>query len=289
MKRHIIQFREIIYWQDILGILTGSFILAIAVKWILIPANLLTGGITGLAIILNYFTKFEVWIWFALLNIPLLIAGYKLVSRRFIVYSLLATIFQSLLLAILIPINIKIDDLLLSAVLGGVLSGIGIGMIFHFRGSSGGIDIIAIIIRRYWGINIGTTFFAGNLIVLLLSLVSFNIELALFSAISIFISSKTIDTVEAGPSVARTAMIISNRSEDIAEGVMNYLHRGCTFIPATGAYSGDDRKIILITLGKTQIPRLKEIVFQLDPSAFMTITESIETYGKGFKSSQADF
>lgn len=289
MKKRIIQISEKIYWQDILGILVGSFILVIAIKWVLIPANLLTGGVTGLAIVLKYITNIEVWVWFVLLNVPLLIAGYKFVSRRFIIYSIIATIFQSLLLAILMPIDFKIDDLLLSAILGGVLSGIGIGMIFHFRGSSGGIDIVAIIIRRFWGINIGATFFVGNLVVLGISLIVFNIELALFSAISIFISSKTIDTVEAGPSVARTAMIISNRSEDIAEGVMNYLHRGCTFIPATGAYSGDDRKIILITLGKTQIPRLKEIVFQLDPSAFMTITESIETYGKGFKSSQADF
>lgn len=289
MKKHIIQFDEEIRWQDILGILTGSFITVIAIKWILIPANLLTGGVTGLAIILKYITNIDLWIWYALLNVPLLIAGYKLVSKRFILYSLIATVFQTVLLAVLMPVDIKVDDLLLSAILGGVVNGIGIGIIFHFRGSSGGIDIVAIIVRRFWGINIGSTIFIGNIIVLGLSLIAFNIELALFSAIAIFVSSKTIDTVEAGPSVARTAMIISNRAEDIAAGIMNYIHRGCTFIPATGAYSGDDRKIILITLSRTQIPRLKELVFQLDPSAFMTITEAIETYGKGFKSCEDDF
>ncbi len=289
MKRNIFHFKEEISWKDIVGILAGSLILVIAIKWVLIPANLLTGGVLGLALILNHITALDVWVWYIILNLPLMVAGYKLVSRRFIIYSLLATSVQTILLAVLAPIDLHIDDLLLSAVLGAALGGLGIGIVFRCRGSSGGTDIIAIIVRKYWGTSIGTTVFMINIVVLSLSIIAFSIELALFSAISVFITGKVIDIVEAGPLVARTAMIISDKSDNIAQGIMDYLHRGCTYLPATGAYSGQEKRIILVILAKTQIPRLKEIVFQLDPGAFITISESIETYGQGFKSSKSDF
>lgn len=288
VKEAVVKFKEELSLKDISGIMVGSLILVIAIQGVLIPANLLTGGITGLAILFKFLTGIDVWVWFTALNIPIFIAGYRFVSRRFVIYSLLATITQAVLLGTL-KINLGVDDQFLAAIFGGALSGLGIGIIFRYRGSSGGLDIIAVIARRFWGYNIGQTFFFSNLLVLAASLVAFNLEMALFSAVAIFLSSSVVDMVEAGPRVARTVLIISDHSQDIAQAIIHTMHRGCTYLPGEGAYSGDRKKIIMVTVGKTQLPRLKEIVFKLDPQAFITINETIEAYGKGFKSSGADF
>lgn len=289
LKKGISSFSEQVSWKDIIGIIIGSIIVVIAIQSILIPAKVLTGGVTGIAIVLKFVTGIDVWVWFILLNIPIFLAGYKFVSRRFVFYSLFATLLQTFLLGIMPPINLDLDNLLLAAIFGGALNGLGSGIILRYKASSGGMDIVAVIVKRIWGYSIGQTFFVGNLAVLALSLAVFNLELALFSAISIYVFSKTLDAVEAGPNVTRTAMIISEQSEAIAYAIMNELGRGCTYIPAEGAYSGRQRKIILVTVGKTQLPRLKEIVFQIDSEAFIIINETIEAFGKGFSPSNVDF
>jgi uncharacterized membrane-anchored protein YitT (DUF2179 family) len=283
------KYREIFSIKDIGGILLGSFMLAVSIQWVLVPSNLLTGGVGGIAIILKYLTGIEIWIWYMLLNIPIFIAGYKYISRRFVIYSLIGAAALSLFLGILKPIGFNLNDNLLSALLGGVIAGIGSGIILHSKGSTGGLDIIAVLVRRFRGYNIGQISFASNLLILTLSLIIFDIKLALFSAISIFISSRVIDFVIYGPEVNRTAMIISHNSEDITYAIINDLHRGCTCLPAWGAYSGEDINIIMVTVARTQLPRLKELVFQLDPQAFITINETIEVLGKGFRTELSDF
>jgi len=283
------KYREIFSAKDIGGILLGSFILAAAIQWVLVPSNLLTGGVGGIAIILRFLTGIEIWIWYLLLNIPIFIAGYKYVSHRFVIYSLIGTAALTLFLGILKPMGWTLDDNLLSALLGGVIAGLGSGIILHSKGSTGGLDIIAVMIRRFRGYNIGQVTFASNLLVLTLSLITFNINLALFSAIAIFISSQVIDFVIYGPELNRTAMIISHNCEDISYAIINNLHRGCTTLPARGAYTGEDINIIMVTVARTQLPRLKEVVFQLDPQAFITVSETIEVYGKGFRTELSDF
>ncbi|MGR6835475.1 YitT family protein [Syntrophomonas erecta] len=283
-----VSFYEKISFRDILGIIIGSFIQATAIQGIIVHARLLTGGVSGIAIILKFLTGVDIWVWYVALNIPIFIAGYNFVSRRFVFYSLLGTACFSIFLALLRPINFGIDDLLLSAIFGGTLSGIGSGLVFRSKGSSGGTDIIAFIVRRYWGYNIGQTFFIINLMIIAASTLVNSVELALFAAISIFISSKVVDVVEAGPQVTRTAMIISNECDDITDAIIHNLHRGCTYMVGRGAYTGNAKQIIMVTVGKTQLPRLKEIVFHIDPEAFMTISETIEAYGHGFKDSLAE-
>jgi len=283
------KFREKISLKDIIGILLGSLITAIAIQWVLVPANLLTGGVSGIAIILKFLTGIEVWIWYIILNIPIFFAGYKYVSYRFVLYSLIGALALTLFLGVLQPLKWNLNDHLLSALLGGVALGAGSGIILHSKGSTGGLDIIAVLIRRLRGYNIGQVSFVSNLLILLLSLITLNIKLALFSAISIYISSRVIDIVIYGAELNRTAMIISNNCEDITYAIINNLHRGCTYLPARGAYTGESKKVILVTVARTQLPRLKEIVFQLDPQAFITISETIEVYGKGFKTELGEF
>jgi len=255
----------------------------------MIPGNLLTGGLTGLAIVLEYIFKIDVWIWYALLNIPLLIAGYKYVSRRFIFYSIFGAAVLTIFLALLKYIDFGIEDIFLSAVFGGALSGVGSGLIFRSKGSTGGIDIVAVIIRRFWGFNIGQTFLVFNIFVLSSSLLVFNFEKTLYAAVSIYIASKVMDTVVTGVETTRTAMIISAQNNDIAQVIIHNLHRGCTYLAAKGAYTGEEKEIVLVTVAKTQLPTLKEIVFAVDPKAFIIINETIEAFGKGFRIGGPEF
>lgn len=283
------RYKEVVSTRDIVGIILGSFILAAAIQWVLVPANLLTGGVGGIAIILKFLTGVDLWVWYLVLNIPIFIAGYKYVSPRFIVYSLIGTLVLTLFLGILKPLEWNLNDSLLSALLGGVIAGTGSGIILHSKGSTGGLDIIAVLVRRFRGYNIGQVTFISNLLVLTLSLVTFNIKLALFSAISIFVSSRVMDLVIYGPELNRTAMIISRNSDDITYAIIHDLHRGCTCLPAWGAYTGENKNIIMVTVARTQLPKLKEVVFQLDPQAFITVSETIEVYGKGFRTELSDF
>lgn len=275
--------------KDIAGILIGSAISAAAIQGILFPAHLLTGGIAGLALILNFITDLDIWIWYVGLNLPIFMAGYRFISLRFIVYSLLGVVFSTILLALFKGLDFGIDNILLAAVFGGAMTGIGYGITLHNKGSSGGTDIIAVIVRRYWGFNFGQTFLVTNLLIIALFLMTSSIELALYSVISIYVSSQLVDLVESGLWVTRTAMIITSHCDDITHAIMHNLHRGCTCLSGKGAYTGEARTIIMVTVGKTQLPRLKEMVFQIDPEAFMTINETIEVYGHGFRDSQTDY
>lgn len=282
-------FGEKISIKDMLGITAGTAILSLGIQAVLVPAHILTGGVTGLAVILNFLTKIDISLWYLGLNIPIFIAGYRYISRRFIIYSLLGVILQSLFLELFKNLNFGIENLLLSAVFGGVLTGIGIGFLLRSKGSSGGTDIIAVIVRRFWGYNFGQTYLTTNLAILALFLFTASLELTLYSGISIYISSQMVDLVESGPYVTRTVFIVSQEYEEITHVIIHTLHRGCTNLAGIGAYTGEARQIIMVTVGKTQLPRLKEIVFQIDPEAFMTISETIEVYGHGFRDSQADF
>lgn len=283
------RYKEVFSTRDIVGIILGSFILAVAIQWVLVPANLLTGGVGGIAIILKFLTGVDLWVWYLLLNIPIFIAGYKYVSPRFVVYSLIGTLALTFFLGIIKPLDWNLNDSLLSAILGGVIAGIGSGITLYCKGSAGGLDIVAVLIRRFRGYNIGQVYFASNLLVLTLSLITFNIKLALFSAISIFISSRVMDMVIYGPELNLTAMIISRNCDDITYAIIHDLNRGCTCLPARGAYTGENKNIIMVTVARTQLPKLKEVVFQLDPQAFITVSETIEVYGKGFRTELSDF
>ncbi|PKM77728.1 MAG: YitT family protein [Firmicutes bacterium HGW-Firmicutes-15] len=285
------KFKEKISYQDILGILMGSFILALSIEVILVPAHILTGGVTGIAIILKFLVGVDIWVWYIGLNIPIFIMGYKFISKRFALYSLIGMLALTLFLRITQNwhLDLGINNLLLSAILGGVLSGLGSGICLRSKGSSGGMDIIAVIISNFWGYNFGSIFFSINLIILGVFLFASNIELTLFSAISMYVSSKVVDNVQTGSNLSKTAMIVSEQCTDIAAEILHNLNRGCTYLAGRGAYTDKTRDIIMVTVARTQLPRLKEIVFQIDSQAFITINETIEVLGKGFKKSGPEF
>jgi uncharacterized membrane-anchored protein YitT (DUF2179 family) len=285
------KFKEIISYKDILGIVLGAFIIALAIQVILVPVHMLTGGLSGIAIILNFLTGVDIWIWYIGLNIPIFIVGYKFISKRFALYSLLGMLALTFFLGICKnwQVDLGINDLMLAAILGGVVNGLGVGITLRSKGSTGGLDIIAVIISNFYGYNFGNIFFYAHFIILAVFLLTSNIELTLFSAVSIFISGKVVDKVQLGSNVSKSALIISTQCSDIAAEILGNLHRGCTYLAGRGAYTDESRDIIMVIVSRTQLPRLKEIVFQIDPNAFITINEANEVLGRGFKKSGPEF
>jgi uncharacterized membrane-anchored protein YitT (DUF2179 family) len=271
--------------KDIAGISLGSLMTAAAIQFIIAPAHLVTGGLSGIAIALHFTTSYPIWLWYIGLNIPIFIAGYKLVSMRFALYSFVGTISLTLFLGLLAPLNIHlgINDHLLAAIFGGALSGCGVGTALVFKGSTGGLDIVAGIVHRLWGVNFGTTLFTTNVIVLLTALVTSNIELTLYSAITMFASATMVNYVTSGCKKKKTVIIVSQEPEAIADTILHGMHRGCTYLLGKGAYTGQDENIIMVTAGKSEIPRLKELIFRRDSKAFLTITDTVEVYGGGFQ------
>lgn len=285
------EFRETISYKDILGILLGAFIISLAIQLVLVPVHMLTGGVSGISIILNFLTGVDIWIWYMVLNIPIFIGGYKFVSKRFALYSLIGMLALSFFLGICKnwQVDLGLNNLLLAAVLGGVVNGVGVGITLRSKGSTGGLDIIAVIISHFYGYNFGNIFFYVNLIILAVFVFTSNIELALFSAISIFISGTVVDKVQLGANARKSALIISCQCETIATEIMGNLHRGCTYLEGRGAYTGECREVILVIVSRIQLPRLKEVVFHIDPNAFIIINEASEVVGRGFKQSGPEF
>lgn len=285
------KFKEIISYKDILGILLGAFIVSVAIHMVLVPVHMLTGGVSGIAIILNFLTGVDIWIWYMVLNIPIFIVGYKFISKRFALYSLLGMLALSFFLGISKnwQLDLGLSNLLLAAILGGVVNGLGVGITLRSKGSTGGLDIIGVIISHFWGYNFGNIVFYVNLVTLAVFLMTANLELTLFSAISFFISGKVVDNVQLGANISKSTLIISTQCQDIAAEILGNLHRGCTYLEGRGAYTGEGRDILLVIVSRMQLPRLKEIVFQIDPGAFITISEAIEVYGQGFRKSGPDF
>lgn len=291
MASSIKKFREDISYKDILGILLGAFTIAIAIQLVLVPVHMLTGGVGGIAIMLKFLTGVDIWVWYGILNIPIFLVGYKFVSKRFAFYSLLGMLALTFFLGICQnwQVDLGIDNLLLAAILGGVINGLGVGIALRSKGSTGGLDIIAVIASKFWGYKFGNIFFYVNLLILAVFLLTSNIELTLFSAISIFISGVVVDRVQLGANVSISALIISSQCSDVAEAILSDLHRGCTYLAGRGAYTGEGKDIIMVIVSRRQLPRLKEIVFQIDPNAFLTITEANEVFGRGFKKSGPEF
>lgn len=285
------KFKETISYKDILGILFGAFIIAVSIQLVLVPVHMLTGGVSGIAIILNFLTGADIWLWYIALNVPIFIVGYKFISKRFVFYSLIGMLALTFFLGICKnwQIDLGLDNLLLAAILGGVINGLGTGIALRSKGSTGGLDIIAVIISNLRGYAFGNIVFYVNLGILAVFLLTSNIELTMFTAISIFISSKVIDTVQLGANVSKSALIISAQCEEIAAEILENIHRGCTYLSGRGAYTGENRDIIMVIVSRSQLPRLKEIVFQIDPNAFITISEATEVLGRGFKASGPEF
>lgn len=260
----------------------GSIIIGIGLKAIVIPHGMITGGFSGAGILIYYHTHFLTpGIWYFILNIPVFIAGWLFVSRRFLFYSLYGTIILTLVID-LIPFEMPVKDLMLAAIAGGTLIGAGSGIVFRSLGSAGGNDIISIILNQKYGIRIGTYNFCFNFVLFLLSFGLLETDMILYSMAMSYITSQVLEYFMTLFNQRKMIFIISSNPRKIVNEIIKQLKRGATLIKGAGAYTGEEKEIILTVVNNYQIKRVEEIAFNIDPDAFLITENTFNVLGKGF-------
>ena len=275
------------YPVDVLFIFLGTAIYAFGIYAFTVPNQIAPGGVTGLATVINAFTGIKIGTIVTVFNVPLLIFGFTKLGKRFLLNTLLSTVFFNLLYDYIYPFlpNYR-GNTLLAAIFGGLFIGLGIAIVFMRGGSTGGMDIVnkAVQVKKPH-ISLGKISFITDLVVISIAAVSFrSLESALYAVIAMFVSSKTIDALIYGTNVGKMVLIVSSKSEEIAKLIVSDLFRGCTIVDAHGAYSGQSKKVLLCACKNVEFYNLKHIVKRLDPRAFMIVSEAGEVFGEGFSS-----
>jgi len=268
---------------DYIGITIGSLFIALALTVFLVPNRIAAGGISGLATVIFYITSFPIGITMLAVNIPLFFAGMKIMGASFGFRTIYGIVSLSVLTDLLQPHMVSLtDDLLLASIYGGVLSGIGLGIVFRSRGTTGGTDLIASLINHFTGVTVGEGLLIADGIVVSLAGIFFNLEVALYAAVTIFITSNTIDTVQEGLRFKKAVLIISDKADKINKMIVNNLNRGATRFEAKGGYTGAEKDVLLCVISRTEISELKKEVMEIDKDAFVIISNVNEVLGEGF-------
>ncbi|NLM97690.1 MAG: YitT family protein [Halanaerobiaceae bacterium] len=273
---------------DYVGITFGSALLAISLTVFLIPNKIVAGGISGLATIIYYFTGWPIGLMTFVMNVPLFIAGIKYLGRSFgprtlygmALFSVFIDVFQG-------SLPVLTEDLLLATIYGGVVGGIGLGIVFLSRGTTGGTDMIAALVNHFTNLSMGKGLLLADGIVVLLAGIFFNAEVALYAAISIFINGKTIDLVQEGLNYKKAAFIISKEPRKIMKRIMDELDRGVTVLNGYGGYTGEEKDVLYCIISRAELTKLKRMVYGIDQDAFMIISDVHEVLGEGFNKIKA--
>lgn len=257
----------------------GTAISAIALNRMTIPTKLLAGGLTGISQFINHFFPINVGFFYFILNIPLLIAGFKYLGKKFSVYTIFSTTLLSVFLYVLPTEHLWTDNTLLSAIFGGTLNGIGCGLVLRRGGSQGGLDILSRIIAKYSNISVGKAGLAVNVCIVIASGFIFDSEIALYTILSMVASMKMYDIVL--NNVDRVSvLIITNSGEEVNHELNKGLHRGTTMWHATGGYTHDEKTVLLCVTVKGELPRLKKIVKTADPHSFVSVIATQNVIGR---------
>lgn len=260
-------------------LVVGSIICAVAVNGILIPQNFLSSGFTGASLIIHYLVpSLSVGVIYLLLNIPVFIAGWSMVGKRFFFYSVAGTVIYSLALTV-VRIDISIENKILSALLAGIIYGTGSGIILRSYGSAGGTDILAVILQKLMSIQVGTTSLAVNCLILVSASLLFSLEDALYTLAYIYVSAHFMNLVVVGLSKRKAVMIISDHWENISREILKKDRRGVTIIEGTGGYKKDDKRIIYSVVTFQDLPQLKKMISKIDPKAFVVVMDTLEVMG----------
>ncbi len=274
--------REIV--SSYILIVLGCIIGGAAYPAFLTPSSIAPGGLTGLATIFNYLFHLPVGITSMVMNLPLFVVSFIFMGGRFVFRSFVATILFSLCIDFL-PVPVLTDDILLNAVFGGVVLGIGLGLIQRGFATTGGTDMIALMIhKKATFVSVGAVLFGIDCVVIVAAGFTMTPVIALYSMICIFVSSKALDLVMAGFGNAKACYIITDRHQQIADRVLTEMDRGVTRIEAFGEYSGEKRNMLLCVVSSKETALLKRIVKSEDAGAFMFVTDTHETLGEGFAS-----
>ncbi|SMC37583.1 Uncharacterized membrane-anchored protein YitT, contains DUF161 and DUF2179 domains [Desulfocicer vacuolatum DSM 3385] len=275
------QLLSSVLW-NLLLLTVGSIILAIGINAIVIPHGFITGGLSGVCLLIYYAADLlSTGVWYLIINIPLFLVGWVKISRRFFFYSLFGMVALSLCMEIF-SFEIAINDPFLAILAGGSIMGIGAGIALHSLGSMGGLDIVCIMLNQKFGIRIGNFLFAFNMVLFLFSFSIMETDLVLYSIALSYVTSQVLEHVLTMFNQRKMILIISDYHDQIADTIKNKLNRGATFINGAGVYSGKEKKIILTVVHNYQLKRLEEAVLLIDPLAFMITENTFNVLGRGF-------
>ena len=257
-------------------------VMAFNINYFFVGNKLAEGGVSGLSLIIHYLSNIDVSYLYFALNIPLIILAYIFLGKNFLLKTLFATFVLSVFLKVFASFSEPLDDILLAAIFGGAINGIAIGIVFYAGGSTGGMDIVAKIVNKYTGIPISRILLATDFIVLSIVAVIFGKVIFMYTLISLVISSKMIDIIQVGIYSAKGVTIITTKEDEIRKRIMEETKRGITLIDAKGGYTQKEIGMLYCVVGQYQLIRVKTIVKEVDPSAFMIVADVHEVIGNGF-------
>lgn len=273
--------------RDYMMITFGIMLVAAGVYFFLMPNNLATGGVNGLGIIISSYTGLPVGALMMIMNIILFIIAFIVIGPNFGMKTIYASLGLSGIIWILekvYPISQPLagDDLMLQLIFGILISGAGMGIVFNQNASTGGTDVIAKIINKFFHINIGKAVLMSDFLITLLAGVTFGIRLGLYALLGVVINSFVIDTVIEGVNVCKNVVIISSKGDMIKGFIINELERGATVYYAKGAYSGREKEVITSVVSRKEFIRLRDYIKDIDDGAFITVNNVHEAFGEGF-------
>ncbi|MCR1970601.1 YitT family protein [Clostridium cochlearium] len=273
--------------KNIFFIILGSLISAIGINTFIVNASLLSGGVSGLALILEYTLDIPTGYSVLLINLPLLYLSYKKMDTKFTINTIIGSVSLSIMLILTRPLQkaVVLDDILLLCIYGGILNGIGVGLSFSNQGSTGGLDIVSSVIKKkYENFDIGKISFAFNFLIVVAGAFIFNIKIALYTLVSMYLTATMIDKVVKGfDNKEKLIFIITEKEVEVSKWIMDALGRGVTFLNGEGAYTAKEKRVLYCVVSLSQLPQLKHMVKQIDNHAFISILDVSEVQGKGFK------
>ena len=277
------------WYVDYLFIFMGTGIMALAIQCIFEPIGLVTGGFSGIAIIIRKMTAgiveggVPLWLTNLALNVPVFIAALIIKGRKFLGRTVIGTVLLSFWLYVIPQVDLTQGDYMLSAVFGGVITGIGIGFVLLAKATTGATDMVSALIQKYVRhYSVVQILQVIDGMVVLAGLYVFGLKPALYAIVAIFITSKVSDALMEGMKYSKAAFIITDCYKEIADAIMTQLDRGLTGLDATGMYSGDKKTVLYCVVSKKEIVELKDIVAKIDPKAFVIVTDAREVFGEGF-------
>jgi len=260
----------------------GSFLVALSIKAVAVPHGLVTGGVSGIGLLLYYFTHtLTPGLWLFVLNIPIAVAGWIMVSRRFVLYTAFGMLSITVWME-LISFTLPVHDRLLAAIATGALLGAGSGISMRSLGSSGGLDIIGIILHQRYGFRIGQISFLFNAALFTVSFALMDPDLVLYSLILVFVTGQITDYVLSMFNQRKLVFVISDHAQAISDAILTEANRGVTLLEGRGGYTGLPKQVVMTVVNNVQQKKLEEMIFTIDPEAFVIFENTFNVIGKGF-------
>ncbi len=264
----------------------GAIVQAASMVLFLVPGQIASGGVSGLAQVINHYIALPIGMMVLVMNVPLFVLGWRyLGGRRFFIRTVLTVVLYSVLVdlgRIIFPTG-PTQNSVLNALYGGVVGGLGMGITFLGKGTGGGTDILARVLARLRGIPLSQSYLFTDALVIILAGLAFSWEQALYAMIALYIGGVAAEVVTEGASIARTAIIVSDKPREVADAILREMERGVTGLHGEGMYTQQERTVLYVVISRSEVARLKALIHEIDPEAFVVIGQASEALGEGFR------